>query len=55
MPLVKYSADFLKLNCFKKVFEEYHQSVKQVESRDQVRHFVEADLGPNCGSAVAQW
>ena len=30
---------FLKINFFKKIFQEYHQSIK---------HFVGPDLGPNC-------
>ena len=43
------SADFFfKINFFlKKIFQEYHQSVKQFGS-DQARRFVGYDLGPIC-------
>ena len=41
------SGDFFKINCFKKVLHEYHQSVKQFGSGSG-RHFVGSDLGPNC-------
>ena len=32
---------------FENIFQEYHQSVKQLDP-DQARHFVVPDLGPNC-------
>ena len=38
---------FFLIIFFKKIFQEYHQSVKQFESRSGI-HFVGPDLGPNC-------
>ena len=38
-----FSLMFFKINFFKTFYQEYHQSVKQLESR----HFVGPDLGPN--------
>ena len=35
------SADFFKINCFKKFFQKHYQGVKQFGS-------VGPDLGPNC-------
>ena len=37
---------FFISNIFEKLFQEYHQSVKQFDP-DQSRHFVGPDLGPN--------
>ena len=39
------SADFFKINFFKKFFQEYHQSVKELDP-DQARRFFGPDLGP---------
>ena len=40
------SADFFKINFFDKLFQKYHQSVKQFGSRSS-QGFVGPDLGRN--------
>ena len=40
---------FYKMNFFKKLFQEYHQSVNfYCLDQDQAGQFVGPDLGPNC-------
>ena len=41
------SADFFEINLFQKIFQEYHQSVKNVDP-DQARRSVLPDLGTHC-------
>ena len=41
------SADFFKINFFKKLLQEHYKSVKRLDP-DQDRHFFSPDLGPNC-------
>ena len=42
------SADFFKIDIFKKIFQEYHISVSNTFDPVQVRHIVGPDLGSNC-------
>ena len=42
-------ADFFQNHLFReKIFQEYHQSVKQFESRSGPTFLFGPDLGPNC-------
>ena len=41
------STDFFSAKLFKKIFQEYHQSVEQFGPKSGLT-FVRPDLGPNC-------